>query len=249
MLRKRGAQSGERACRSRCGCGRRRSRRPAGRRGSDGGRSMRRRRSARLRNERAIQATRTRSSIVALRSDAVAEQPEVVRVLRFARCDAGPSTSLTRSCRGFGSRRQRVALTARASVTTSAGGIEVVVPRTISPGCRRRRAAVGELGQEVARSTRTSVSRGAGAAGAVPIDPHRGQADPLGRPMIVEERLRDVEQLPRSTPIEPTSASSRSKFGGVGLVRPDVLGGEDQVEGHAQPTAGRRTTPGRRWTG
>ena len=73
-----------------------------------------------------------------------------------------------------------------------------------------------------------------------PVDPDRWQIFPPGWDVVVEEALRDVQQVLMFQAEFGERGVEGTEVVGGGLVRADVLGGDDGGEGSAQPpvTAG-----------
>src|SRR5665647_3899215 len=69
------------------------------------------------------------------------------------------------------------------------------------------------------------------------IDPYRRQTGCLGRHVVVEQALRDVQQLALADAQASRLRSERLEVARRRLVRADVLGGHDAHEGHAEPVS------------
>jgi hypothetical protein len=67
------------------------------------------------------------------------------------------------------------------------------------------------------------------------VDPDRRQAFPLGRDVVVEQALRDVQQVGAGQPEVGQRAGEGTEVILGGLVDADVLGGDDDGEITAQP--------------
>ena len=98
-------------------------------------------------------------------------------------------------------------------------------------GCREgRHVREGRVGRRLGRRRRTA-ARSAVAA----VDPDRREAQPLGRDVVVEQALGDVED-PLARQPDPLEGDLEVVL--VGLVAPGLLGGHDPVERRAEARRG-----------